>query len=80
MRGKAMKLENSEQNLLKACDAAAYLGFTENWLARLRMAGAGPVFLRIGGGRKIRYRRADLEAWATANRYRSTSEYQQATA
>jgi hypothetical protein len=67
--------KNASDALLKARDAAAYLGFTENWLAKMRVFGNGPVFLRMGGGRQIRYRRADLDAWATANKHRSTSEY-----
>jgi predicted DNA-binding transcriptional regulator AlpA len=68
--------QNSGNTLLKARDAAAYLGFTENWLAKMRVFGNGPVYLRMGA-RQIRYRRADLDEWATANQHRSTSEYQQ---
>ena len=71
--------QDSGHTLLKARDAAAYLGFTENWLAKMRVFGNGPVYLRMGA-RQIRYRRADLDEWATANKHRSTSGYQTAAA
>jgi hypothetical protein len=57
-------------------EAAAYLGYTEGWLAKMRVFGNGPEYCKIG--RRVRYRRSALVAWATANRHRSTSEYQNA--
>ena len=39
--------------LLTPEQAAKYLGFTEGWLAKLRMRGGGPKWIRLG--RKCRY-------------------------
>jgi hypothetical protein len=75
-RANFAETQSSGDTLLKARDAAAYLGFTEGWLAKMRVFGNGPIFCKIGV--KVRYRRADLDAWATANQHRSTSEYQTA--
>jgi hypothetical protein len=59
--------------LYKPRVAAAYLDYTEGWLAKMRVFGNGPEFLKLG--RQVRYRRSALDAWATTNRHRSTSEY-----
>jgi len=45
---------------------------SERTLERHRIAGTGPKFVRLG--RRIVYRRADLEAWADENTFCSTSE------
>ena len=69
-------IENHDDPLDPPPAAAAYLNCTEGWLAKMRVFGIGPEYCKIG--RRIRYRRSALVAWATANRHRSTSEYQQA--
>lgn len=43
-------------------EAAAYLGFTVRGLENMRTMRRGPRFYRIGG-RGVRYRVADLDAW-----------------
>ena len=43
-------------------DAAVRLGLAPSTLARYRVSGEGPVYLRLGGS--VRYRSDDLEAWA----------------
>lgn len=53
-------------------EAARFLGFKEGWLAKLRMTGGGPKFVKLG--RLVRYRRADLEAWIASHVVASTSE------
>jgi predicted DNA-binding transcriptional regulator AlpA len=53
--------------------AARLLGLTPRTLQKWRHSGDGPVYVRISS-RCIRYRLADLEAWAAARRQRSTSE------
>ena len=60
--------------LLRTEEAAAYLGVSPSLLSKLRLTGAGPIFLRLGA-KAIRYRRADLDRWAEAGAARSTSEY-----
>lgn len=46
--------------------AAVYLGLAKHTLENLRYAGKGPAFVRLGA-RAVRYRVADLDAYAAAN-------------
>ena len=54
-------------------EAAAYLRVSKSYLDKLRVYGGGPKFLRFG--RKILYRKSDLDLWAVARCFGSTSEY-----
>lgn len=54
-----MATENS--NVLRACDAARFLQLSESTLAKLRLTGNGPRYCKLG--RRVAYRRADLESW-----------------
>lgn len=54
-------------------EAAAYLRVSKSYLDKLRVYGGGPKFLRFG--RKILYRKSDLDLWAAARCFGSTSEY-----
>jgi predicted DNA-binding transcriptional regulator AlpA len=54
--------------------AADRLGLSESTLEKLRHKGGGPPFLRLSG-RRIAYDVVDLDAWARAKRFGSTSEY-----
>ncbi|CAN7312929.1 helix-turn-helix domain-containing protein [Rhizobium rhizogenes] len=47
-------------------EAADYLGKSASWLNKTRMIGTGPVYLKIGGA--VRYVRADLDVWLSAQR------------
>jgi excisionase family DNA binding protein len=58
--------------LLTQRDAATLLRLSERTLERLRVSGAGPVYVKAG--RLVRYREADLEAWIAARTINSTSE------
>lgn len=58
--------------LLLPDEAGEFLGFSRSWLAKLRMTGEGPKFIKLG--RKVRYARADLDAWVAAGRASSTSD------
>lgn len=55
---------------LTAKQAAHYLNSSTSTLAKRRLNGTGPAFVRIG--RAIRYPKADLDAWMDASR-RATS-------
>jgi predicted DNA-binding transcriptional regulator AlpA len=46
---------------LKPREAAAFISSSASTLAKLRLSGAGPKFVRIG--RVIRYRQIDLDSW-----------------
>jgi predicted DNA-binding transcriptional regulator AlpA len=54
-------------------EAAHYIGMSTAWLRRCRMTGAsrlraqGPVFVKVPGGRAIRYRIEDLDRWLADN-------------
>lgn len=52
--------------------AAEYLGLSPATLETMRSRGGGPVFVKLG--RRVVYRREDLDEWLTKNRKRSTSE------
>jgi hypothetical protein len=52
--------------------AAAFIGLAGSTLATLRVRGGGPPFYKIGN--RVRYDRADLDAWLSARRRVSTRE------
>ncbi len=58
--------------LLTEGDLARELQVRANYLAKLRVRGDGPRFVKLGG--KVRYRRSALQAWLEARERSSTSE------
>jgi excisionase family DNA binding protein len=58
--------------LLSVEQASEYLGIPKATLAKMRWAGTGCRFVKLG--RKVYYRPADLDAWISANERSSTSE------
>ena len=52
--------------------AAVYLGLSRRTLDGYRVSGDGPAFHRFGN--RVRYRRADLDAWAAERRATTTAE------
>ena len=63
---------NEERTYFSTREAADYLGVSPRTLDRYRVRGGGPVFHRFGG--RVRYLRADLDAWALTRRRASTSD------
>lgn len=61
----------SERKLMNPNQAGAYVGVAAQTLARWRIEGAGPVFLKLGS--RVRYDVADLDRWIDARRRSSTS-------
>src|SRR4051812_15689033 len=57
---------------LPADEAAEVVGLAPSTLAKLRLSGNGPIYCKLG--RRIVYRRADLEAWLEARVARNTSD------
>ena len=53
--------------------AAAHLACSASYLEKERVTGGGPRFIKIG--KSVRYRIADLDAWASGRTFGSTSEY-----
>jgi excisionase family DNA binding protein len=60
------------ETYLTPAAAAVYLACSKSFLAKLRVYGRGPLFLKIG--KAVRYRRSDLDEWVAASCRRSTSE------
>jgi hypothetical protein len=50
-----------DNELLEPKVVAKIVKRPENWLAKLRIIGGGPRFLKVGG--TVRYRRSDVDAW-----------------
>jgi len=57
---------------LTACEAATMLGLATSTLAKLRLNGNGPTYCKLG--RRVVYRRADLERWLESRTARDTSD------
>lgn len=52
--------------------AASFLAMSERTLENWRCTGYGPPFAQFG--RRVTYLKSDLEGWAGAQRFTSTSE------
>jgi predicted DNA-binding transcriptional regulator AlpA len=61
------------ENLLTPQDAAQMLRVSRQHLARLRVEGGGPPFVKLSH-RVVAYRPSDVEAWVAARVRRSTSD------
>lgn len=62
----------SRLDVMDAKEAATYLRTSPSTLAKYRMNGAGPAYIRQST-RKTLYRRSDLDAWLNAKTFTSTS-------
>lgn len=70
-RPKSLRSKSGER-LLTGRDAANVLRLSESWLAKARMRGDGPPFVKIG--RSIRYSEGALREWLQSRTRQSTSE------
>lgn len=64
--------DGAGEKLLLVDDVARQTRLSVSTLNKLRMTGGGPRFVKLG--RRVFYRRADVERWVTANTFRSTGE------
>jgi predicted DNA-binding transcriptional regulator AlpA len=62
------------RSLLTTRQLADYLGTSERHVERMRVAGTGPKFMRLGKDKAVRYEPADVETWVELQRVSSTSE------
>jgi hypothetical protein len=60
-------------NLRNPAAAADYTGYSVSHLAKLRLYGGGPSYLKLGH-RTVMYDVRDLDAWLVSKRRRSTSD------
>lgn len=66
------------RRMLTTIEAAEYLTVAPQTLARQRVEGRGPPYLKLGGS--VRYDLRDLESWLDAQRRRSTSDHPEVAA
>jgi Helix-turn-helix domain len=57
---------------LTTFEASRFVRLSQSSLAKLRVYGGGPLYLKIG--RKVLYRKRDLEAWFAVRQRDSTSQ------
>jgi excisionase family DNA binding protein len=69
----ARPVSKQPEEFLTPKQAATFLRVSKSYLDKLRVDGGGPRFLRFG--RKILYRRSELNVWAEQRCFSSTSEY-----
>jgi len=63
---------SADHRRVSAPEAAQYLGFSASTLAKLRISGGGPRYLKLN--RRVAYDTRDLDAWLAARRRSSTSD------
>jgi excisionase family DNA binding protein len=68
--------QTAHNRLLSTTEAAHYCGSTKSTLEKLRLLGGSAPYIKLG--RKVVYDPADLDAWLTEKRRRSTSDSSQA--
>ena len=65
-------VEPSDPNLLED-EAARYLNVSSRTLQKWRQIGGGPKFIKLGGGRLVRYRRSALDEFLASGERNNTS-------
>ena len=70
------KPTSDEHVYATTADAAHLIQMSPRTLERLRLVGGGPRYCKAG--RRVLYRRADLEAWLAGRSFASTSEARRA--
>jgi predicted DNA-binding transcriptional regulator AlpA len=66
------KITTGFERLLTSRDAASFLRLSQSWLAKARMRGDGPPYVKIG--RSIRYRETALVQWLKSKQRLSTTK------
>jgi excisionase family DNA binding protein len=69
---KSVSSIKSPNQLLTVKEAAHFLRVSLSWLAKARMRGDGPAYLKVG--RSVRYTEAALLQWMKSRQRMSTSE------
>lgn len=60
-------------DLMRTPEAAKYLRLSASMLAKLRMRGGGPQYIKLGP-RIVGYLKSDLDEWIASRSRRSTSQ------
>lgn len=64
---------STERKYLSADQASDIFGLSKSYLAKLRVYGGGPVFMKCG--KRVLYDSEKFEAWLQSRQCNSTSEY-----
>jgi excisionase family DNA binding protein len=67
-----MAAPDPQSPLLRQSEAADHLRLSQRTLERWRVSGTGPAFVKLG--RRVLYRKLDLEEWIASRVLHSTSE------
>ncbi|WP_290952560.1 helix-turn-helix domain-containing protein [Hyphomonas sp.] len=62
----------TERRYLSPTETARHLRLSASWLAKSRLTGKGPPFIKAG--RSVLYDLDDLDEWMTARKRKSTSD------
>lgn len=65
---------SAHERWLRPAEAANYLGVSASTLAKRRLRGDGPPFVKVGP-RLVSYSKRDLDVWLSSRRRHSTSEH-----
>lgn len=70
-------LQEGDDSLLNCQELADRLRISTSTLDRMRGDGTGPVFQKLGAGKRARvaYRWSDVDAWLAKLRFTSTAQY-----
>ena len=68
----ATRIGTGFERLFTPKEAAHFLRVSESWLAKARMRGDGPTYIKVG--RSIRYTETALLLWMRAHQRLSTSQ------
>jgi excisionase family DNA binding protein len=66
----------SPKRVLSAQEAASHVGLSKQTMAKMRVYGGGPPFLKLG--RRVLYDPTDLDRWLASHRRASTSAVSEA--
>ena len=61
------------EKLMTPKEVAQFLGYSASWLARSRVEGYGPKYIKLN--HRVGYRPRDVEQWVDERVRSSTSEY-----
>ena len=69
-------MAHQDSLVLNATETARQLSLSTSTLAKMRLYGTGPAYIKLG--RRVLYRVEDIQVWIADNRFNSTSEYSEA--
>lgn len=67
---------DNQSELLSAEQTAQITGLSQSTLAKMRLRGDGPPYIKLGP-RRVAYSTRDLNSWLDARRFNSTSQQSQ---